>query len=394
MKNSGFKTVETNLDELDDKIHEHRKKIFKRVIRILAVIAALIVLVVLWDSLKSYDSFDTKNSEERSDSEAVKFIQYKGKILKYSNDGASYMNSADEQIWNQSFEMSSPVIDVCEDYMAIYDHGGTSIYIMTDKGLKKEIDTTMPIQVVNVASQGTVAVLMKEDKVSYIKLYDRTGKELASGEFYGEQGGFPIDIALSYDAQKMAVDMVDVNDGKIKSTITFYNFGSVGQNEIDNNVGTFSYSDMLIPEIAYVSEDKMYAFGDSEIIIFKGSQKPSVSKEVFLKQEMESVFYNEKYIGVLTTNEGEEVSHHITVYDSKGKVIMENDTSMAYTRVEFLDNNEICISNDYECELYTIHSIKKFSYTFDKKLFKIVSGFTSRDYTFILDGETKEVRLK
>ena len=170
MKNSGFKTVETNLDELDDKIHEHRKKIFKRVIRILAVIAALIVLVVLWDSLKSYDSFDTKNSEERSDSEAVKFMQYKGKILKYSNDGASYMNSADEQIWNQSFEMSSPVIDVCEDYMAIYDHGGTSIYIMTDKGLKKEIDTTMPIQVVNVASQGTVAVLMKEDKVSYIKL--------------------------------------------------------------------------------------------------------------------------------------------------------------------------------------------------------------------------------
>lgn len=394
MKKSGFKTVETDLDELDDEIHEHRKVIFKRTIRILAVIAVLIVLAGLWNSLKSYNSFDTINSEERSDSEAVRFMQYKGKILKYSNDGASYMDSTDKMIWNQSFEMSSPVIDVCDDYMAIYDQGGTSIYIMTDKGLKKEIDTTMPIQVVNVASQGTVAVLMKEDKVSYVKLYDRTGKELASGEFHGDQGGFPIDIALSNDAQKMAVDMVDVNDGKIKSIITFYNFGSVGQNEIDNNVGTFSYSDMLIPEIAYVSDDKMYAFGDNEIIVFKGSQKPSVSKEIFLEHEMESVFYNDKYIGVLTTNEGEEVSHHITVYDSRGKTVMENDTSMAYTQVEFLDNNEICISNDFECELYTIHSIKKFSYTFDKKLFKIIPGITSRDYTLILDGETKEVRLK
>ena len=51
---------------------------------------------------------------------------------------------------------------------------------------------------------------MKEDDVSYVRLYDKKGQELASGEFYQEKGSFPVDIALAPDAQKLAVDMLDV----------------------------------------------------------------------------------------------------------------------------------------------------------------------------------------
>ena len=87
------------------------------------------------------------------------------------------------------------------------------------------------------------------------------GKVLASGEFFGEQKNIPVDIALSYDAKKLAVDMIDVSGGKTDSVISFYNFGSVGQNEIDNNVGTYKYENQLIPEIAYVSDRRH----DSEI---------------------------------------------------------------------------------------------------------------------------------
>ena len=394
MTKKGFKTVETNLEELQEKIRVHRRKVFWRVVKIIAAIVAVIVCIALWTALRSYDTFVVEKSVERTDSEAVKFEEFRGRIMKYSNDGASYISNSNELIWNQAYEMTSPAVDICQGYLAIYDKQGTKIYIMDEAGLKKEIETTMPIETVNIASQGTVAVLMKSDNISYVKLYDRTGQELASGEFYGDQGGFPVGIALSDNAQKMAVDMVDVNDGNIKSTITFYNFGSVGQNEIDNNVGTFSYSDMLIPDIEYLSDDQMYAFGDNEIIVFAGSQKPEVDQEIFLDQELESIFYNDKYIGIVYANQGEKVSHHIMVYDKKGNVIMENDTALAYTSVEFLQNNDICVRNDHECELFTIHSIKKFAYAFDKKLYRILSGATSNRYTFVMDGETQEVRLK
>lgn len=39
---------------------------------------------------------------------------------------------------------------------------------------------------------------MKEDDVSYVRLYDKKGQELASGEFYQEKGSFPVDIALVF----------------------------------------------------------------------------------------------------------------------------------------------------------------------------------------------------
>ena len=394
MNGEGPKAVETDLEELEEKIKEHRKKIFHRVLIVIAVVLVLFISMELFMALRVYDSYEVQNKAERTDSEATKFVPFAGNVVKYSNDGILYMDTANELIWNQAFEMNDPQLQLCENYLVVYDRGGTQIYIMSDTGLQKQINTTVPIRTACIARQGTIAVLMKEQEVSHVKLFDKTGKELANGEFYASKGGFPIDIALSYDAQKLAVDMLDVNDGEVKSTISFYNFGSVGQNEINNNVGTFAYSDMLIPEIAYVSDTRMLALADNEILIFEGNQKPEVSEKIYIQQSIQSVFYNEKYIGMILDNGTEEDPYLIQVYDMRGNCVMEAETAFAYEHAEFLANNEVCLTNQYECEIYTIHSIRKFSYNFDAEIYKIMSRGTSMDYTFILEGETDEVRLR
>ena len=235
---------------------------------------------------------------------------------------------------------------------------------------------------------------MKEDNVSRVRLYDRKGNELANGEFYVEKGSFPVDIALSYDAQKLEVDMLDVKEGKVSSTISFYNFGSVGQNEIDNNVGTYSYEDMFISEISYVAADRMVALSDTGFLVFEGTQKPSLKRQIDFEQEVQSVFCNNKYVGITYASTKTEGNWHIKVYDLSGNTAMENDTAIAYNRIEFLDRNEVCVRDDYSCEIYTIHSIRKFAYTFDQPLYKILSGSDPTTYTFVLSGETDEVRLK
>ena len=73
---------------------------------------------------------------------------------------------------------------------------------------------------------------------------------------------------------------------------------------------------------------------------------------------------------------------------------MENEISIPYNKVEFLSNNEICASNDAECEIFTIHSIRKFGYEFDKKLCRILAGAGRQNYTFIFEETTDEVVLK
>ena len=393
-KRDGFSTVETDMDELDEKIRIHRKKIWIRTISVLFLAAVLIVLYMLISAIRSYESYEIQNTIDRDGNDAAHFAGFNGNYLEYSNDGIAYIASDGSSIWNQSFEMAVPQLEICGDYLAVYDKGGTDIYILNADGSHYHLETSVPIQTLCVAAQGTVAVLMTENAVSSVKLYNKNGEELASGEFFGDQGGYPFDIALSSDAQKLAIDMININDGNIKSTITFYNFGSVGQNEIDNNVGTYSYAGMLIAEVEYISKDCMLAFGDNEIVVFGGEQKPQVKEEIFISKEIKSIFYDDKYIGVVHNNQDEEGTYHILVYDLKGSKVMENDTSLAYDHIRFLGNHEICVTNDIECEIYTIHSIKKFAYQFDKKICEILSQGQGRNYTFVFDSEINEVRLQ
>lgn len=389
-----FKTVKPgmNLREIDEKVRRHRGSIIKRILYIVAIIIIVFVLVHLWMEMRSYKSYDIRSSIERTGSTAAKFETFQGNVIEYSNDGVSCRNG--ELLWNQSFEMAAPTIEMCDDYLVIYDKGGNEIYIMTGSGMQQQIETSRPIQTVCVAGQGTVAVLMKEDNISNVKLYDRKGKELANGQFYGDQGGYPIDIALSQDAKKLAIDMIDVSEGNVKSVITFYNFGSVGQNEIDNNVGSYSYSDIFIPEITYVSDDRMMAVGDKEIIFFDGSEKPSVSREIELEQDIASVFCNDRYVGVTTQNAEGDNPYHIRVYDMRGTIVMENDTALQYDTIDFLSNNEVCVRTESSCELFTIHSIKKFSYDFDSRLCYIMSQDKYQNYIFVFEDTMEEVRLK
>lgn len=389
-----FKEVQLNVEEIEEKIMEHRRRIFNRVVRILLILMACVAGAGLWMALKSYNSYEIKNTIELGDKSAARYKAFAGNILEYSNDGIVYMDSVGTQIWNQSFEMVSPQISSCQKYLAVFDKNGTDIYLMNENGLVKNIETTMLISTVCVADQGSLAVLMIEDDNYYVKLYDKNGKELAGGEFFGEQGKIPIDIALSYDAQKLAVDMVDITSGSLNTTISFYNFGSVGQNEINNIVGSYTYEDVLIPEIAYVSDDRMIALGNDRFMIFDGTQKPKLKKEVKLDKEVSNVFYTEKYIGMAYSNNDEKGTMHICVYDMSGNMTMENDTDMQYSNIDFLSNNEVCLTSQYECEIYTVHSIKKFSYTFDTEIYKVFYESGVNNYVIIHEGAMDEVRLK
>jgi len=393
-KKKDFKMIEADYEELHIQKKERSKALVKKGIKIALVILTFIIAIEIIYALRSFDSYDVRSVTERSRSSATQYAKFNDCVLEYSNDGISCIAANGEVVWNQSFEMISPQIEICGKYLAVYDAGGTKIFVLTESGLQKSIETSSPVQTVCIAEQGTTAVLMKEDGKSQVKLFDIKGKELANGIFYEKQGGFPIDIALSYDATKMAVDMVDVSKGNVSTTIQFYNFGSVGQSEIDNNVGEYTFENLLVPEIDYVSNSKMIGLGTGKLLVFDGAQKPKLSKEIVVEEEILSCFYNDSYIGIVYDNVEEEKYCHVEVLDFYGRTVMENDIDIVYDEVEFLENNEICVRSATECQIFTTHSIKKFAYTFDKELFKILSGDNGESYTFIFKDTIEEVKLK
>ncbi len=394
VKKKGFKTLVTNYEELDEQIRDHREQLFKKGLKVFGFLVVVIIGIELILAIRSFDDYDVQSALERSSSGSAQYQMFEDCLLEYSSDGISCINKRDEIVWNQSFEMASPKVETRDEYLVVYDAGGTNLFILTQSGLEKALEMSSPIKTVRVANQGTVAVLMKEDQQYLVKLFDKKGNELANGKFYADKGSFPIDIALSYDGTKLAVDMVDVTQGKVNTTIAFYNFGSVGQSEIDNNVGTYTFEGILIPKIDYVSNSRMIGMGTGKMLVFDGSQKPELSHEVEIEEEVLSFFHNEKYIGIVYDNAEVENSWHIKVMDMRGNTVMENDTSIAYDSIEFLSNNEICVTNATRCEIFTTHSIRKFSYEFDKELLKVFATDGGRDYTFVFKDTIEEVKLK
>ena len=394
VKKKGFKTLETDYEELDEQIRDHRKHIIKRVLQIILIIAVMVIGIELLYAIRNYNDYDVQEMLDRTRGGTTQYQMFGDQLLEYSNDGISSMDRNHDIVWNQSFEMTTPKVEICGEYLVVYDAAGTKLFILTKSGLVKGLEMNSPIQTVCIANQGTVAVLMKENQESQVKLFDKKGKELANGKFYGDKGGFPVDIALSHDGTKLAVDLVDVSKGNVNTTISFYNFGSVGQSEIDNNVGTYTFEGVLVPEIDYISNSRMIGVGTGKVLVFDGSQKPELSKEIYIEEEILSIFHNEKYIGVVYDNAEVENSWHIKVMDMRGTIIMENDTTIPYNEIGFLSNNEICVTNATRCEIFTTHSIKKFSYEFDKELYKVFAGSTRQNYTFIFKDTIEEVTLK
>ena len=382
------------LSGLNQKIRIHRIKILILILILAGAAIGLLFAVFLYFEAKVYTDYEVIEQIERRETSAAEYQEFQGNVLQYTQDGAAYSSINGEVYWNQPYEMESPRIAVCGEYLAIYEQGGNRIYIMNTAGQQGAIQTTIPVQRVSIARQGQVAVLMEDSQTSYIHMYDKDGKQLSGGELHIENSGYPLDLALSRDALKLAVSMLDIHEATVKSTVVFYNYGTVGQNEIDNIVGSYSYDDIIIPSIRFVTNDRLIAFADEKVILFEGTQKPSVMKEIKCSKNIRSIYYDEDYFG-LVFDDAESAKGYVTkIYNMKGRQVLEQKFDLDYTDIGFLQNGLLCIRNEKSVQLYTMRGSKRFEYTFDRSIYDVISGSGQLDYWFILNGETDRIRLK
>lgn len=389
-------TTVADLEEMRRKIRKHRLKIVRNIMLFIVALAGIAAGIYIYMENKEYTDYKVISETDREDTATAQYLEFSGNILRYSNDGAFYTDISNNLIWNQTYEFKNPIVDICGTYVAIADKGGTDIYILDTQGLKSKVETIYPVVQVEIARQGTIGVLMEANGTNYLQLYGKDGRNLAEGELHIENSGTAMDIALSQDAKKMGISMLDVNDGSVKTTVAFYNYDSVGQNQIDNIVASYSYENTLIPQIEFLTNDTMVAFGDDKVLIFKGSQKPEEQKNIELTRELKSIFYDAGDIGLVygSTDSSEPDKNTVEIYDTAGNKNSEFDFNMQYGQIQFLQNGEVCINNSEACAIYKKNGFKKFTYKFKTSLCQIISVNRWTDYIFIINKKTQKVRIK
>lgn len=374
-----------------------RKSIIGMVLIVIAALAG-IYLYLLYN--KDYDSYEVISTQEVTGVNGTGYLGYHGGIVKYSKDGAMAINKEGKVLWNGSYEMMDPIADACENYVVVADRGNKLLHIFNENGFVSSITTYYDILKAEVGHNGVVAVLMEEDDTSYLKLYYEDGTVVSDSKEEGllseivkdiDNAGYPIDFSLSNDGKKIVVSFLSFTSGKLVSTIGFYNFGEVGQNELDRLVGGFELEDTVIPKVAFLGNDTVAVYKEDGYSLFSMLEKPNLLKEETFDQKIQSILFNEKYMGFVLAD-SDNGKRQIVLYDLKGNKVLSQSLDFEYDTI-FLSEEEIIMYNKQSCLILKNNGKEKFRYTFDTDIVAFYPINHLDKYFLVNPSEITEIML-
>ena len=363
-----------------EKIKSHKFTIFYRTILILILIGAVsAALFIQWKN-KIYTDITVNSSIETVIQKNAKFEPFAGYLLAYSKDGASCTNTKGTAVWNVTFEMQNPRIDICRDVVAIGDYNGRDIYVMNTEGLLGDITTNKPIRNFCVSANGVVAAVLDDSDVTPIYLYDTKGKELVHFRTTMGESGYPFSISISPNGELVCVSYLFADSGIMKSSVAFYNFGAVGQNSTDNYVSGYDYRDNVVAYTKFLDERTAFAVSDDRIMFYSGAQKPVSIAESLLSEEVQEIVYGDDYVGLVFIST-DSSRYRLDIYNKSGALSRSINFDIEYSDIVF-SNDQIIIYNEAECRIYNMNGVEKFSGLFRQTVYTLIP--TTSSYRFLL----------
>ncbi len=346
---------------------EFRKRIMAHRVRnlllaICAVAAGLLIVTGLYVQIKnqSYSACVTIASEKKQQYNGTTILAYQNGFLTYSKDGISYTDYRGNAIWNQTYGMQSPIVAVRDKWVAVGDYNGHIVYNINADGSVREIDTNLPIRQLAVSGNGVVAAVLEDGSATWIKVYNPDGENAISIKTTMQKSGYPMSVSLSDTGKLMQVAYLKAESGTVKSIVSFYNFDEVGQNYTDTMVSVYEYANSVIPFSAFMNGNTAFSVADNRLDIYQDAEIPRSIYQGFLNEEIQDVFYNENYIGLVFYETTGMDKYRLDVYDQSGKKVITKGFSLEYRDIIFT-KDAIIIYDEAECILMGLNGKEKYA---------------------------------
>lgn len=363
----------------------------------LGIIVGLIVLFVLIYVYrqkqldKVFSGYSEKSNIDLDAQIPAESRAFGNGIIWYSVDGISYF-SGGKQVWNKAIDMKSPVIDTCGDYIVMAERKSNEIYVFDINGKENKIESTYPVVDVSVSKQGVVAATLDDGEANYIEISDKEGTKIASGRTVLSGDGYPVDISISEDSTRLVASYLSVSNGETQSKVVFYNFSSVGENEVDRIVGGFNqYKSTLVPEVEFINNKTAVAVGDNMFTIYSVGERPSIVYEEEFTEKIDSLFFSKKYIGIVFRSNDTSYSQVLKVYDQKGKKVFTKALDFQYKDICFVGDNVVMYDSS-NCRMYSFVGTERLNYNFEMNINMLVP-LEPDNFVILTDNGIKEIEL-
>lgn len=352
------------------------------------LILAVVLVYALVKNNKVASSYEVVTSMSRGDDTSVYYRMMRKGMVKYSKDGVAMTNKSGTVLWNQTYEMASPTMTSAGDYVAVGDIGANTIYIFNEYGQLGRVSTDVPIQEIQISEQGVVAAVLSDTSSNYINLYDKQGHSLGSIKASLENTGYPLAIALSPDASKLAVSYLIVNSGSMQSRIVFYDFSDV---EGDHLLDTQELEG-LYPKAAFLDSREVVLFGEKGFVLYQADSKKIETQENF-ESEINSVFCTDQKLGFIFKNEDDNGKYRMEIYNKAGKKSSTYYFDLDYSGLT-ADDDEVILYNDEEMLIYQMGGRVRFRGTFNTAVTGVMPSWEDGLYWLIDDQSLREIRIR
>ena len=388
-----MKQVEKSRTDYKDKIFHHKLTVVYRVLLVIVLVVVVAVAVKIYLANQVYTKFETIKTIDKVGTSDGVFQKYQDNLLTYSKDGISAYDKDGKQLWNQTYEMQEPIVVSRGGHVAVADYKGSLLYLIGPSGNATTVETNLPILDLDVSSSGIAVAALQDDATIYLRMFSTTGDVISEIKTSMQKSGYPLAFSISPDNIKVGVSYLKAEGGKINTSLAFYNFGGVGQNETDNLVSGYDYAGELFPLLFYPNEDNALAVGDKRVLILKGKQKPTLQSEVELSEEVQSVFYNGTNFALVFRSTEQDGGYSIQVYDMNGRKKLSETIDFEYTDL-IVENDRILVYNQNQLVIYGLNGVKKYEGELGGTIQAIVPTSSNTKLLVVLEDSIQLIKLR
>lgn len=325
------------------------------------------------------------------------YAKFGENLIKYTKDGAFYLDRSGQAVWSVSYQMKSPICYVNGDFAVIADQQGNQIYICDKNGQQGEATTVLPILRVSVSAYGVAAALVEDSTASYVTFFKKDGSELDWAiKTVMSSNGYLMDVSLSPDGTQVMLSDLYLRDSGLKNRVVFYNFSEYGKSYPDRLVGGFDeFGDNICPRVRFLDEEHACAFADGQLAFFslENVTSPELTAQVPFEGRIQGIAYSEDAVAVVTETAGGEFDSCLSLYRADGTEVFSEEFTYSWQNID-IDGDFVLLYNDNSCRIYNTSGKLRFSGEFEFSADKIIRG--SRFHTLLITGgdTMREVHLK
>ena len=377
---------------LKEKLEQNRLRRLRRRLIIAVLAVCVIGGFTLYNWLHMFHDYTIVESFENNVSGGTQYQQAGKNLYRYNSDGVSCVTRENEVIWSITYNMQAPISDISGTTMVIAEQQGNQIYVVDEDGLVGSFESLLPILKVRVSNQGVVLAVLEDSNVTWVNLYKPDGTSIASDKTTVGESGYPLDVDVSPNGEKVAVSFLNVEEGIPTSNIVFYNFGSEGKAKNNYVVTSEKVVGTVVPQIYFTGNATAAAITDNGFLVFKGNKVPKLSETVTFQEEIVSTFHDEERLGFLFRSADVEHDYRMELYNYSGRRTKSREISADFDRIK-IQNDQIIMYSDSEIHVFTDSGIKRFGSHYEKEITEVFYYSEFRKYLVITRDSFDRIRI-